>query len=87
MNVKHWLWQVIIWLDQGLNLLATPFHSGAWADETMSSRVYRMEQKGRLWGRVLRPLIDGIFFFDTEHCKNSHASESVRRHLPPELRN
>jgi len=44
-------------------------------DETISSAAYRLEQQGRLAGRVFRPLIDGILFFDPYHCRRAHEAE------------
>ena len=85
-GLKHWLWQLVIALDQLTNVLVTPFQTGAWADETLSCRAYRMEIAGKPWGRILRPLIDLAFFWDTDHCHMSYLSERERRQLPPELR-
>jgi hypothetical protein len=84
--VKHWLWQLVIGIDQLANMLITPFSPEAWADETMSSRVWRMEQAGKWWGRALRPCIDKLFFFDPQHCYTSFIAERQRAHCPPETR-
>jgi len=83
----HWLLQLLIAIDQLVNVLITPFHPGAWADETLSSRAWRMERKGRPWGRILRPIIDLLFHFGgAGHCKRSYEGERTGRDLPPELR-
>jgi hypothetical protein len=44
--------------------------------DTVSSAAYRMEQKGRLIGRVSRPLIDWLFgnIGDKNHCFTSYIS-------------
>ena len=44
--------------------------------DTISSAAYRMEQKGRLIGRVSRPLIDWLFgnIGDKNHCFTSYIS-------------
>jgi hypothetical protein len=44
--------------------------------DTISSAAYRMEQKGRLIGRISRPVIDWIFdkIGDTDHCFISYIS-------------
>lgn len=68
--------------DQVLN---TIFGTG-WADETLSAGAYRTELKGAFWGRFWRPLIDGLFFWQDEHCKESHRSEMERRQSHPEAR-
>ena len=55
-----------------------------WPDETMSSRAWRWEQDGvRAWPRRL---IDRLFFWEPNHCRESYQSEREGRQLPPELR-
>lgn len=44
-------------------------------DETISSAAYRLELAGRLPGKVFRPLIDGIMFFDPLHCRKAYQAE------------
>lgn len=57
---------------------------GGYCDESLSSRVYRWEQNGvRAWPRRL---IDRIFFWEPNHCRESYRSEREGRQLPPELR-
>lgn len=74
-----YLKQVLIGLDQLLNALM-----GGWADETLSSRAWRHYVKGDYkWPKVL---IDGILFFDKDHCQRSYESEIKRSQLKPEMR-
>ena len=71
--------QILIAIDQLINTLF-----GGFADETLSARAFRLEQeRGRSWARKL---IDGILFFDKDHCKESYESEILRRQLPPSMR-
>lgn len=71
--------QILIAIDQVFNTLL-----GGYADETLSARAYRLElERGRTWARKL---IDGILFFDKDHCKESYESEILRRQLPPSMR-
>lgn len=80
--MRHYALQVLIALDQLVNALL-----GGWADETLSSRAWRMEVKGRPWGRVMRPLIDVLAWpFEHDHCRLSFESERTQRQHPPELR-
>ena len=79
---KSYLKQVLIAIDQLLNAVIC----NGWADETMSSVAWRMEKEGRWFGKLMRPLIDGIFFWDKNHCQESFNSEREHRHLPPEAR-
>ena len=70
---------MLIALDQLVNAILA-----GWPDETMSSRAWRWEQDGvRAWPRRL---IDLIFFWEPNHCRESYQSEREGRQLPPELR-
>ena len=44
--------------------------------DTISSAAYRMEQKGRLVGKLSRPVIDWLFasLGDSDHCFTSYIS-------------
>lgn len=71
--------QILIAIDQLINTLF-----GGFADETLSSRAYRLElERGRTWSRKL---IDTLLWFDKDHCKESYESEVLRRQLPPSMR-
>lgn len=73
-----WLGNFAIALDQLVNAAL-----GGWPDETLSSRAHRL----RLCGKPqLANVIDGLFWFDCDHCRESYESERVGRQLPPELR-
>ncbi len=67
--------QFLIAIDQAFNVI---FGSG-WADETISAYAYR---KGGWRPKV----INAIFFWQENHCRESFYSELRRRHLPPEYR-
>lgn len=69
--------QNLIALDQQANAL-----TGGKADETLSSRAYRADLNGRIFGRIFRPMIDGIFFWQYDHCYNSYLEEVERKQLP-----
>lgn len=90
--MKHWFLQLFIALDQLLNVLITPFSSGAWADETLSCRAYRMWKDGKPWGKVMMPIIDFLFKWQTippnaiGHCHAAYLKEKTRYNSPPELR-
>ena len=76
-----WAWQVVVSIDQLANALL-----GGWADETLSSRAWRAAEKGRRPGVWLRPVLDLLFFWDRDHCRESYLSERDGRQYPPELR-
>lgn len=80
--MRHHALQILIAMDQLVNALL-----GGWADETLSSRAWRTEAKGRLWGRMLRPVIDTLALpFERGHCRASFESERAQRQQPPECR-
>ena len=77
-----WRLQMLIAYDQ----LVNTYFKG-WADESISSRAYRrsvncIEPKSKF----LEKLINSIFFWEPDHCKNAYESEQLRSQLPPELR-
>lgn len=83
----HNLKQILIAIDQlGNAVLCSLFepHVQAWADESLSAHAWRWEINGvRHWPRKL---IDGIFCWQKEHCKNSYEAEKLRLQAPPETR-
>lgn len=81
----HNLKQLLIAIDQLLNtIIGTIFFYRSWADETLSSLCYRLHKSGKCsWPMFL---VDKIFFWEKEHCKQSFESEKLGRQLPPEAR-
>lgn len=73
--------QVLIAVDQLFNALFK-----GWADETLSSRCWRAERDGKFYGKLWRPVIDTLFFFEPNHCFQSYVSERKRLQLAPEFR-
>lgn len=67
--------QLAIAVDQAFNVV---FGSG-YADETLSAFAHRK----RGWRRRV---INGIFFWQKDHCQVAYLSEWNRRHLPKEYR-
>jgi len=52
-------------------------------DETISAALWRMEQEGKLAGRILRPLVDLLFRpIEKDHCYKAWMSEIQRSQLP-----
>ncbi len=65
--------------DQLLNAL----FNGA-CDETLSARAHRLSiERERHWPKRI---LNAIFFWQDDHCKEAYYSEKERNHLPPELR-
>lgn len=71
--------QILIAIDQLGNTLL-----GGWADETLSARSWRCRERQPY--KTLRPIIDGLFFFQPNHCKESYESERLRLQSPPDER-
>jgi hypothetical protein len=71
--------QILVALDQLINAAA-----GGYADETMSARCWRM--RARRPYSILRPIIDCMFFWQTDHCRSAYESERERSQLPAEYR-
>lgn len=67
--------QLLIAIDQLLNVVI----GSGWADETLSSYAHRK-------GGWRRALVNGIFFWEADHCRSAYLSEKTRNQLPPELR-
>lgn len=54
---------------------------GAPQGATLSGHAFELEQKGKFWGRVWRPVIDRVFwwlFKQQDHCKKAHAEDLAR---------
>ncbi len=64
---------VLICIDQLTFALITLGSSAP--DETLSAAAYRLERQGRWPGRIFRPLIDRIMFFDPHHCRRAYEAE------------
>ena len=79
MGLSKRLLNILIAFDQLVYVLLTL--GEGMPDETMSSAAWRAELDGTP-GRVFRPLIDALFFFEKDHCRNAYESELLRRQLP-----
>lgn len=82
--MKQRMLNISIAFDQLLYVLLT-FGAGS-PDETLSAAAWRSEGNGKLLGRIFRPIIDALFWFDPKHCQTSFESELNGRHLPMEYR-
>lgn len=71
---------VLIAIDQLANALLA-----GWPDETLSSRAYRCGELDlspkRRWV-IAHRLINWLFFWQKEHCRQAYLSELHRTHLP-----
>jgi hypothetical protein len=79
--VKAYFWRIFVGLTQLLNTVL-----GGWPDESVSSRVWRLEQQGNAAARWARRSVDAAFFWQTEHCATAYQLERSRYRLPPIFR-
>lgn len=83
--LRHNAHQFWIALDQlGNVFVSCLFREKAWADETLSAHAWRWQIEGiREWPRRV---IDGLLFWQSEHCRKAYESEKNRTQLPEEER-
>jgi hypothetical protein len=73
------VFEVLVAVDQLANAIL-----GGWADETMSARCWRLRNlRPYCW---LCPVIDRLFFWQSNHCQSAYESERSRAQLPAEYR-
>lgn len=79
--MKQRLLNLLIAIDQ---LLWVVFTLGkGHPDETISAATWRMEQQGKIAGKLLRPFIDFLFSpLEKDHCFASFESERKGKQLP-----
>ena len=75
----HQISQTLIAISQLLNAALL----GGFADETTSSRCWRMRVASPGWYGLFM-LVD--FIFGDGHCQSSYESERIRSQMPPDLR-
>lgn len=78
--MKQYLLFNLISVDQLINTLL-----GGHPDETLSSRAYRTEQQNKYLGKLFRPLIDYLLWFDKNHCKKAYFAEISKLQLPDNM--
>lgn len=84
-RLKRRLLHLLIALDQ-LAWVVLTLGKG-YPDETISAAAWRMEQRGKIAGCVLRPLVDLLFLpIERDHCQLSFESEVRGAHLPAAYR-
>lgn len=72
--------QVAIAFDQLIGTIVL----NCMADETMSAKCWRL--RDRFPYKQLRVIIDVLFFFQKQHCREAYESEIDRNQLPKEYR-
>ncbi|MBP6650820.1 MAG: hypothetical protein KA181_00125 [Xylophilus sp.] len=51
-------------------------------DETISAALWRMESQGKWAGKLFRPVVDALFWFDRHHCFTAWQAERKKQQLP-----
>ena len=79
--MKQRILNLLIALDQLAWVIITL--GKGYPDETISAAAWRMEQQGKIAGRVFRPLVDLLFRpIERDHCRKAWLSEVQRSQLP-----
>ena len=73
--MKRRLLNLLIAIDQLIYVIITLGNGNP--DETMSSAAWRLEQAGRWQGKLFRPMIDTLFWFDKDHCHKAYMNEQL----------
>jgi hypothetical protein len=71
--------EIAVAFDQLVNAIL-----GGYADETISARCWRLRAIQPY--STLQPIIDGLFFWQQEHCHAAYESERMRAQVPLEYR-
>lgn len=69
---------VLIGVDQTANCVVKLVDGWGWPDEMLSARAWRL----RAYHPWLRKIIDGLFFWDDNHCLECYLIEKNRKQLP-----
>jgi hypothetical protein len=86
-GLAMWCWHMIVGTGKP-----------SFADETVSARTGRAYRNGKVLGRIFRPLIDPLFFWQSKeykmpdgsirviesHCERAYLKELHKRGLPEE---
>jgi hypothetical protein len=78
-SVNKWWLQIAIAVDQLVNAVLR-----GWADEALSARAWRNRHKPL--GKWSVRIINGLFFWQRDHCHSAWESEVERRQLPKAYR-
>lgn len=74
-----YLLRVLIAIDQLVNTLF-----GGMPDETISAKLWRLRYRQPY--KILRYIVDTLFWFDKDHCRTSYESEIKKTQLPSNYR-
>jgi len=76
-ELKRRVLNVLVGIDQLCYVLITLGNGNP--DETMSAAAYRLEQEGKLGGKIFRPVIDALFsFVERDHCRRAYEAENIK---------
>ena len=79
MKLKQYIINILIAFDQFINVLFL-----GQPDETISSRAWRCKDVSSFW-KVMRRVIDLLFFFQKEHCFKAYLAELNRKQIQLEI--
>lgn len=79
-GLKTYIFNILVAVDQ----LVNTFLAG-YPDETLSSRAHRAYVGNKPF-KFFRYIINGIFWWQSDHCLSAYNYEKRRQDVPPELR-
>lgn len=77
--LKSYFWNILIWMTQTLNVF-----TGGDPDHSTSGRVGFHSARGNIFAKGLELLINGIFYWDYDHCWNSIEWDVMSRYYTQE---
>ncbi len=80
LGIEEYFWNLALALDQLANVVL-----GSYPDETFSCRAYRKSLAGQWFWKGAVWILDHLFFWQADHCRQSYESEAARNHSPKEF--
>lgn len=78
--MKNYIFNILVAIDQLINVFLRGY-----PDETLSSRAHRAYVQNKPF-KFFRHIINGIFWWQKDHCLSAYMYEKQRHDIPPELR-
>lgn len=74
---------------RGITVALSQLWNALWAgspDETICARAWRGSQAGHRGWSLFVTLVNGLFFWQSNHCRGAYAAEVARAHMPSAYR-
>ena len=83
-SIKNYMKNIAVAADQAVNAVFLGY-----PDETLSSRLHRLAiltDKPRRTALVGRRIVNAIFFWQEDHCREAYRHEKQKAHFPGSLK-